>query len=143
MATNLSIYAPVDLVQQATVNFNGLLPSGALSTDHGRFIWAADANQGLYEPYGLGINTELSVIRIQLIMAGQSTWSVELLNGNGTATAYTPYTLSAGTTDSIVTIDTPCSLGYGQSLRITTLGAGTTNVTSIVTVMSMSYPFFR
>ena len=143
MANKLSVYAPVDFVHQATVNFNGLEPSGALSTMQGRFIWAADTNQGLFDPWALGVSDALRVIKVHLIMAGQDSWELDFLDGKGTSTGYTSYQINSGTTESVISISNPATLAYGQALRIVTTGAGTTSVIANVTVVSANYPYYR
>ena len=135
MTTQLSIQSPADLVHKisgsaGTANFNGGSPDGDLSTGPGRFEWATGTNQGLVAPSLLGINDPMRVLRLQLSMAGHTTWKVELAD-NGSLV-----TLASGTTEVLYNIEGLTTLMPGQMLKVTTTGAGTTSVKMICTLAS-------
>lgn len=122
-----------------TANFTGGFPSGALTTNGGVFVFAPSAEQGLLDPQALGINNPLRVIRIELVMAGQSTWTLNLIDTN-TATASTA-ALASGTTDTVKVIEGVDFLFPGQKLQLVTTGASTTSVKMTTTLSNPNiYP---
>src|SRR3990167_9759423 len=130
----LSVQNPTDLIQSATVNFNGLAPDGVLSSSSGGYTWAAGVNQGLIAPLELGITESMRVLRLQLFMVGHDTWRIELLDGTSVAV------LRSGTTETSFTAEGVTFLSNGQKLRVITTGAGTSSVKMVCTLVS-SYVF--
>jgi hypothetical protein len=131
----LSLWSIVDIVHSRSGlgnNFNGEAPSGAISVDNNRFVWAESADQGLVDPVGLGLRSSFKILRVILFMAGQSTWKIELIDGTNA------HTLASGTTEASVQ---QLNLGYlinGQKLKVTTTGAGTTSVKMVCTLVDVS-----
>lgn len=111
----------------------GKRPIGAMTTSTQGFTWAANADSGLIVPNELGIGVPLKIVRIVLSMAGQSTFSVDIVDGTSTINLIT------GTT---ATSHHAMDLGMimpGQALKISTTGAGTTSVKAIVTLADANY----
>jgi hypothetical protein len=126
---SFSLSHMTDLVMSATTNFDGMVPDGATSgASPGRIIFGAGTSQGLIDPAALGVNTPLRILRVQLFMAGQSTWTIALVDGSDIAT------LETGTTEAFVNKETCGYLNGGQKLKITTTGGGTSAVKAVVTV---------
>lgn len=127
--SRVSIGALTDLVHSKNGNLDGGAPDGAMSVvSPGRIEWAAGDHQGLIDPSSLGINTPLRVARLTLFMAGQSTWTVELVDGTNSGTVL------SGTTETFVSDEAVTLLTAGQKLRVTTTGA-TTSVKMVCTVV--------
>jgi len=129
----MSVGSLTDIVQSmsgaaGTANFDGLLPSGALTTSNGQFVFAADVHQGLIDPKAMGINGPLRIDRLQLVVAGTSTWTINLVLAPGQVNQ-----VSTGTTANF----TQEGVGYlmpGQQLQVLTTGAATTSVYMVATV---------
>lgn len=125
----LSIYELTDLVQSRTGagnNFNGLEPETAITTSPARIEWAASTNAGLIDPAALGLSGAYRIVRLHLIMAGQDTYSINLIDGSSTIV------LASGTT---ATNHNAEGLGFlldGQKLQVVTTGAATSSVKMIV-----------
>ncbi len=129
MTTQINVGTLTDIVHAAGVNFNGLPPDGAISTTPGRIIWAAGVNQGLVSPAIMGISTMLRVVRFQILMTGQDTWSLALVDGADVAV------LASGTTEDTYSGEGLATLSSGQALKLTTVGASTTRVKMVCTVI--------
>lgn len=132
----ISIHNPVDLVQAAAVNFNAELPDGDLSVDSttGRISWAAGTNQGMISPLLMGHNGHVRVTRIQLFMAGQSTWSISVDDPTSVANTYSNGVLASGTTEAFIEKEFLTVLSPGQRMKLVTTGAGTTAIKMLVTL---------
>lgn len=122
-----------DLVHQktggaGTANFTGVAPDGVRSTTPSGFAWAAGVNQGLVDPEGLGLYGSYRAQRIQLVMAGQSTWAVTLEDGTGSVA------IANGTTETSKYIENVCVISPGQKLKVVTTGGGTTLVKMTATL---------
>lgn len=128
MTTQFSIAELTDLVHTATGNFTGQLPSGVPSTSQNRISWAAGIHQGLIDPINLGVTQPLRVVRITLTMAGQSTWTLDTVDG------VTVTNIASGTTETTYSVDEWLYLTSIQKLRLVTTGGGTTSVRMVVTV---------
>jgi len=135
-AQRISIHNPVDMVISAAINFNGEVPDGDISVDSttGRITWAAGTNQGLFDPLMMGHNGHVRVLRMQLFMAGQSTWTVSVLDPTATPGTYNTGTLASGTTETFIEKEYLTILSPGQRLKLVTTGAGTTLVKVLLTL---------
>ncbi len=129
MTNQFNVGTLTDLVHSAAVNFDGSQPEGAVSTTPGRIVWAAGVHQGLISPAQLGITTPLRVVRLQLFMAGQDSWVLALLDGANSVV------LAQGLTDTSFIDEGTALLNGGQQLQLTTLGAGTSAVKMVCTVI--------
>lgn len=133
---NLSIGPVAQIVQSThgaagTANFTGGFPSGALSTSGGQFVFATSTEQGLIDPLALGINNPLRVARVELSMAGTTTWTVNLIDINNQSTTTK---LASGTAETAYVLEGVDFLFPGQKLQLVTTGAGTTDVKMVVTL---------
>jgi len=129
MATQFNVGAITDLVHQAAINFNGNQPEGAVTTVPNRIIWAAGTHQGLISPAQLGITSPIRVMRTQLFMAGQTTWSLNLVDGTNTIV------LASGTTEAKYDAEGTAFLMGGQALQLITTGGGTSGIKMVCTVV--------
>lgn len=137
MNTNVSkinIYSTTDLVMSAVANFNGAEPETSITTTANHIEWAESTNAGLISLASLGlIGGMYKILRIALVMTGQSTYSVDIIDGG------TTIPVASGTTAATYT---GLDLGYlsgTQQLKITTTGAGTTFVKAIVTLANADW----
>ncbi len=110
-------------------NFNGAQPEGVVSTTPSRITWAPGTNQGLISPTQLGLTVPIRIVSLRLNMAGQATFSVNLLDGATTTV------LSSGTTATSFVDEALTFLSPGQSLQVVTTGAGTSSVQMVCTVI--------
>lgn len=138
VAQRLSIYEPTDLVHSrsggaGTANFDGFEPETAVFTAPSRIEWTTNSTSaGLIDPVALGCPASYRILRVVLLMAGQSTFNVDLLDGTSVINLVTGTTATTSISE---------GLGFlmdGQKLRVTTTGAGTTSVKMIVTLAHVS-----
>jgi len=126
-----SVQTFCDFVQSNATNFDGFLPDGAISTSGNQIIFAAGSHGGLIDPTVMGIGTPLRVLRVLLSLAGQSAWSINLIDGPDTIV------LASGSTETSYSAE---KLGYitqGQQLQITSTGAG-----SVMATVTLASPNF-
>lgn len=130
----ISIYHPTDFVMSATTNFNGAVPDGDISIDSttGRISWAAGTNQGLVDPLLFGHNGHVRVVKLQLWMAGQATWTVTAEDPIN-ATTYSSGLLVSGTTETYAEKEFLTILSPGQRIKVVTTG-GATSVRMLMTL---------
>lgn len=133
MASHISIQTAADFIQSlsgaaGTANFNGEYPEGELTTSPRGYTWASSTDQGLIDLNQLGLTETMKMLRIQLFMAGQSSWTLSLLDGADTLT------IASGTNETSYNNN---NLGYitpGQQLKLVTTGASTTSIKMVVTL---------
>jgi len=127
MANKFSLYNITDLVHTFTGNSPGTAPDGAVSTSSARIQWNNVSGGGLIDLADLGNEGPMRVVRVVLFMAGQATWSLNLLDGTNSLV------LASGTTQTSYTAEALAYLIGGQKLQLVTTG-GTTAVKMVVTV---------
>ena len=133
MTVQLSIQSATDFIHQATGNFDGAHPSGAMSTSQRGFSWASDTSQGLIDPLRLGIVDPLRVVGVKLYMSGQSTWEVRLIDGSDVAV------MASGTTEPHYSGTDIATLAHGQKLQVVTTGAGTASIKLVCTLANPNF----
>lgn len=138
----ISISSPVDMVQSAAINFNGFIPDGYLTADSnlGRLTWAPGTNQGMIDPLLMGHFGHVRVVRVQLFMAGQATWTLSVDDPTSVAGTYSTGTLVTGTNETFVEKEYLTILSPGQRMKLVTTGGSTTAVKMLVTLAGALSP---
>jgi hypothetical protein len=126
----------------AGVNFNASLPDGDLSTNlnTGRITFAPGTNQGLFDPLLMGHRGHVRVVRLQLFMTGQTTWSLSVDDPTSVAGVYSNGVIVAGTTETFVEKEYLTIISPGQRIKLVTVGAGTTAIKMVLTLASALSP---
>lgn len=127
-----SVQTFTDFVQSSTGNFNGAFPEGATTVTPGRITFAAGTNQGLISLDEMGITYPVRVLRVILLMAGQTTWTLNFIDGS------TSVNIASGTTEAAYLDEAVAFLTPGQKIQLITTGAGTTSVKMIVSLVDVN-----
>jgi hypothetical protein len=122
-----------DVVHQNTGNFSGIMPTTDLTTSPHRLEWAT-GDGGLIDLAQLGVQSAVRVVDVVLMMAGQSTWALTLVDGTKSAS------LASGTTETTYANQGLAFLTPSQKLKLVTTGGGTTSIKMVVRLLDVNSP---